>query len=112
MSAAPSGVWKLIVDTAYSLPPMDSAEIATASREIVENATDRASAAAGTDGSRVVREAAEVEPRRVLRDLQSEADLIVVDAGGRTGLSHRILGSTTSALIHRPHCPIAIVPRP
>ena len=104
--------WNFIVGIAYSRPPMDPRKIASASREVVEDAADRACAAVGVDSSRVVREVADGDPRRVMHDLQSEVDLIVVGSRGRTGLAHLVLGSTTSAIIHHPQCPVAIVPHP
>jgi nucleotide-binding universal stress UspA family protein len=104
--------WNFIVGIAYSRPPMDPRKIAAASRDVVEEAADRACEAVGVDGSRVVREIADGDPRRVMHDLQSEVDLIVVGSRGRTGLAHLVLGSTTSAIIHHPKCPVAIVPHP
>ena len=47
-----------------------------------------------------------------VHDLQDEADLVVVGARGRTGLAHLVLGSTASSLVHRPSCPIVVVPHP
>lgn len=102
--------WNFVVGIAYSRPPMDPRKIAAASREVVEDAADRACAAAGVPGERVQREIADGDPRRVFHDLQDEVDLIVVGSRGRTGLAHMVLGSTTTSIIHHPRCPIAIIP--
>ena len=104
--------WNFIVGVAYSRPPLDPVKVAAASREVVEDVADRVCAAAGVEPTRVAREIVDGDPRKVLHDLQDEADLVVVGARGRTGLAHLVLGSTASSLVHRPSCPIVVVPHP
>ena len=45
-----------------------------------------------------------------IEDFSEAADLLVLGQRGRTGLPHFFLGSTTTALIHRPNCPTAVIP--
>ena len=104
--------WNFIVGVAYSRPPLDPVKVAAASREVVEDVADRVCAAAGVEPTRVAREIVDGDPRKVLHDLQDEADLVVVGARGRTGLAHLVRGSTASSLVHRPSCPIVVVPHP
>jgi len=50
------------------------------------------------------------DPRMVLRELAKDADLLVLGARGQHGLAGLLLGSTTSALAHRPPTAIVVVP--
>lgn len=78
--------------------------------ERVDEAADRACEAVGVDPARVEREITEGDPRWVLLSRSEVCDLLVLGRRGRTGLPHFFLGSTTTALIHRPRCPTAVVP--
>jgi len=102
--------WNFIAGMAYSQPPIDVRKVAAASEEMLAEVTERVCAEAGVDPSMVVQEVADGDPRHVLHARQSDADLIVVGSRGHSGLAHLVLGSTASAMIHRPECPIAVVP--
>jgi len=44
-----------------------------------------------------------------LVDLSAEADLVVVGRSGRNAVSRALLGSVSSGVLHRAHCPVAVV---
>jgi nucleotide-binding universal stress UspA family protein len=50
--------------------------------------------------------------RRTLLDLSGSAQLLVVGARGRGGLSGLLLGSVSQASLHHADCPVLVVPAP
>ena len=50
------------------------------------------------------------EALTTLVDVSKEAEMLVVGRHGRTGRHRRLLGSVSTGLIHRAHCPVALVP--
>lgn len=96
----------LVIDS----PRFDTRLLRAAALETVTEMADKVCAELGVDPDRVTREITEGDPRWVLLSKEDVADLLVLGQRGRTGLPHFLLGSTTTALIHRPHCPIAVVP--
>lgn len=62
-------------------------------------------------GGPEIRLAAEMgDPRHVLSNLASDADLLVIGARGRVGLQHLLLGSVATSLLHHPTVPTVVVP--
>jgi nucleotide-binding universal stress UspA family protein len=51
------------------------------------------------------------DPRTVLRDLGTDADLLVIGARGHGVIDHLLLGSVASALAHHPTVPTIVVPQ-
>jgi nucleotide-binding universal stress UspA family protein len=49
------------------------------------------------------------DPRIVLRDLSTKADLLVLGARGHAGVAHLLLGSVTSSLVHDPSAVTVVV---
>ncbi|GAA2987382.1 universal stress protein [Streptosporangium longisporum] len=48
-------------------------------------------------------------PVRVLSDASRQADLVVVGSRGLGGFASAVLGSVSHAVLHRAHCPVAVV---
>lgn len=49
------------------------------------------------------------DPRQVLRELSSEADLLVVGSRGHGGIQGLMLGSVSQYLMTHAHCPVTVV---
>jgi nucleotide-binding universal stress UspA family protein len=104
--------WQTPVDgpILYGVNRFDLKALRAAAKEMVNEAADKVCAELEIDETRITREIAEGDPRWVLQSRSEVADLLVLGQRGRTGLPHFFLGSTTTALVHRPHCPTAVIP--
>ena len=104
--------WQTPVDgpILYGVNRFDLKALRAAAKATVNEAADKICAELGVDESRITREIAEGDPRWVLLSRSEVSDLLVLGQRGRTGLPHFFLGSTTTALVHRPHCPTAVIP--
>ena len=104
--------WQTPVDLPFALTDnrFDVRVLRADATQRVNEAADKACAQADAPADRVLREITEGDPRWVLLSRSEAVDLLVLGRRGRTGLPHFFLGSTTTALIHRPRCPIAVVP--
>lgn len=104
--------WQTPIDgpILYGVNRFDLRALRAAAEATVNEAADKVCAELKIDPTRVNREIAEGDARWVLLSRSDECDLLVLGQRGRTGLSHFFLGSTTTALIHQPHCPIAVIP--
>ncbi len=104
--------WQTPVDgpILYGVNRFDIRALKAGAQTTVNDTADKVCAELGIEPGRITREIAEGDPRWVLMSLSETADLLVLGQRGRTGLPHFFLGSTTTALIHRPHCPTAVIP--
>lgn len=49
-------------------------------------------------------------PVPTLVEMSEQAQMLVVGRRGRSLLTHMLLGSTSTAVLHRAHCPVAVIP--
>ncbi|MEM9464834.1 MAG: universal stress protein [Actinomycetota bacterium] len=77
---------------------------------IADEAIGKVAADLGVEPDRIGRRIAEGDPRWILQGEQPRSSLLVLGRRGRGGLAHLVLGSTTTALIRQPDCPIAVIP--
>lgn len=106
--------WQTPVDgpLLYGVNRFDIKALKASATTTVVDAAEKVCAELGVDNSRVTREITEGDPRWVLMNLSETADLLVLGQRSRAGISHVVLGSATTALIHRPKCPTAVIPPP
>ena len=102
--------WHPTATLGYESIDAEAELLEQAATEAVDEAVHRIAGELGVDAGRVRREHERGDPRTVLRRRADDADLLVVGARGRTGVSHLLVGSTASSLAHRPICPVAVVP--
>ena len=102
-------VWNqpmMTVPAPYVIPLEDSKQYAT---DVLEGAV--AAAMDGLDTERKVeRTLAYGDARYVLGADLPETDLLVLGARGHRGVAHLLLGSVTTALVHKPAVPTIVVP--
>ena len=108
------GCW---TDHVFGEPPLPNPELEEATAAVVHRTVDEVLAAvhsgsdkpneAGPSIKTVIRQG---DPRIVLRDLASTADLLVIGARGHRGVAYLLLGSTTTSLLHHPVSPTVVVP--
>ncbi|MGD9619917.1 MAG: universal stress protein [Mycolicibacterium sp.] len=103
-AALPLGMWGI---TAFPIGlPEWQAQIA---RDILADA--ERSAAELTAGSVTVStEFATVNPTAALVEASKSAALVVVGSHGRGAFARAVLGSIGMGLVHRAHCPVAVIP--
>ena len=106
--------WQTPVDAPFLFREtrFDLQELRRAANDLVTGSVAAACAETGVDPERVTTEISEGDPRQVLHRAADDADLLVLGQRGRSGLPHLVLGSTTTSLIHRPTCPVAVIPHP
>jgi nucleotide-binding universal stress UspA family protein len=52
------------------------------------------------------------DARVALRGIEADAAMLVLGARGHSGIAELVLGSVTSSLIHKPECPVVVIPQP
>ncbi|TFV54863.1 universal stress protein [Mycobacterium sp. PS03-16] len=76
--------------------------------EILRDAEQRARSL--TDGAVTVStELAVAPPATTLVDMSKDALMVVVGSRGRGAFARTVLGSVSTALLHRAHCPVAVI---
>lgn len=104
-AAAPSvGVWSA-VPAAIGLVDLQRER----GGEILQAAERRAKESTG-GAVEVSTEFAMSSPGSVLVERSKTAHLVVVGSRGRGALARAALGSVSTALVHRGHCPVAVIP--
>jgi nucleotide-binding universal stress UspA family protein len=79
-------------------------------RQAAMDAIGKAAAELGeTDTIPVTVRAVSGIPARELMSASAGADLLVVGARGHSGISHRLLGSVSLAMLQHAHCPVAVI---
>lgn len=79
-------------------------------RLVAESAIVEATANSPAAAARVQLDLVQNDPRAALYVAGRDASMLVLGARGRTGWSHALVGSTTTALMHQPPCPTVVVP--
>ncbi len=102
--------WTTPVTVGMDVPRFDVNALRAEATSTVKETVAKACADTGVAEDRVTCQIAEGDPRWVVKEMQSDVDLVVIGTRGHTGISHLILGSTTTSLIHSPNCPIVVVP--
>ncbi len=102
--------WTTPIPIGIDVPRFDVVALQAEAQNTVDQTADAACEDLGVDPGRVIRHVAEGDPRWVFKEMEKEAGLLVLGARGHKGLSHLVLGSTTTSLIHSPNCVVAVVP--
>jgi nucleotide-binding universal stress UspA family protein len=102
--------WEIPVITGYEGIAIDAEVVQAATVETAERSVAAACERAGVAPDRVDVEVAEGDARMILENRGADADVIVVGRRGHGRLTHALLGSVTTSLVHRPVVPIAVVP--
>ncbi|MEZ5375058.1 MAG: universal stress protein [Acidimicrobiales bacterium] len=90
------------------LPP--KTETAQAAERLLRTTVDETRRAIGPEAHEVTTRVLYGEPREVLEELATTAQLLVLGTRGHRGVAHLLLGSTTDALIRHPIAPVVVVP--
>lgn len=102
--------WTTPVTIGMDVPRFDVNALRAEATSTVKETVAKVCADLGVAEERITCQIAEGDPRWVLKEMEDDVDLVVIGSRGHTGISHLILGSTTTSLIHSPRCPIVVVP--
>jgi len=102
--------WTTPVTVGMDVPRFDVNALRAEATNTVKAAVAKVCSEVGVPEDRITCQIAEGDPRWVLKEMEDDVDLLVVGSRGHTGISHLILGSTTTSLIHSPRCPVVVVP--
>jgi nucleotide-binding universal stress UspA family protein len=105
------GAWEPSVFTARSGAERLE-ELSASWHETLDRFIDDVLASSPSSAGMVTRSFDYSKPAEALSRHGAETDLLVVGARGRGTIASAILGSVSNTLLHRPPCPIVIVPGP
>jgi nucleotide-binding universal stress UspA family protein len=95
------------LDPLAAAPPPPLSEIRPLAEAVVNRAEAKAELA---DGATVDIDLLDGDPRLLLREAATQADLLVLGARGHRGVAHLVMGSVTTSLVHHPTAPTVVVP--
>ncbi len=104
------GSWTFLVHGAWQEFPVDNGLTEDDTRAIVEGVVAAVTAAAGVALGRVEVQIEKGDPRTALHLAAEKARMLVLGSTGVTGWKHALLGSVTTALLHQPAAPTAVIP--
>lgn len=102
--------WSTPVTVGMDVPRFDVNALRAEATNTVKETVAKVCADVGVSEDRVTCQISEGDPRWVLKEMENDVDLLVIGTRGHTGISHLLLGSTTTSLIHSPNCPVVVVP--
>jgi nucleotide-binding universal stress UspA family protein len=102
--------WDIPVITGYESIAIDPTVVESATVEGAARCAGAACERAGVPLGRVEVKVGEGDARGVLQRLGADAGLVVVGRRGHGRLTHAILGSVTTSLVHRPVTTTVVVP--
>lgn len=102
--------WIYPVDAMPDLAVIPRGVYEDQARFVLDEAVDAVTRAVGSRAHRIERRLEYGDARAVLAHRSEAADLLILGARGRGGLSHLLLGSVTSALVHRPAVATVVIP--
>ncbi|KAB8190339.1 universal stress protein [Nonomuraea phyllanthi] len=101
--------WRLPVHAFAPEIAYDMDEVRTAQQQVVRDRVARFSEE--YPQVKVVEDVQCAHPVNALTDASERADLLVVGSHGRGAMGSALLGSVSRAVLHRAHCPVAVVRR-
>ena len=104
------GVWTYVIHGAWQELPTYDDRTEADTMEIVGKVVAAATESAGMPADRVQLRIGRGDPRRALHEMATTARMLVLGASCVTGWQHALLGSVTTALLHRPAAPTVVVP--
>jgi len=102
--------WIYPVDAMPELAVIPRGVYEDQARFVLDEAVDAVTRAVGSRGHRIERRLEYGDARSALQHRSEAADLLVLGARGRGGLSHLLLGSVTTSLVHCPSAVTVVVP--
>lgn len=102
-------VWNPSATATAQTTAMTSEQLSAQSSAIVDEAIERLRTRPGSADRQLTAHSESGDPRAVLRSISQRADLVVVGARGRGGVTHLLLGSVSSALANQPAAATVVV---
>lgn len=104
------GVWTFVVHGMWQEMPHPDDQSITDTEKVVTDVVTRVLDEAGAPAGRVTIQVEHGDPRTTLHRAGATARLLVLGSRGATGWQHALLGSVTTALLHQPSAPTAVIP--